>query len=562
MHLPCCALKEATWALYAEEHGVQRAEGDACEACYKLHKRAFQFLSWTSFCKEASDNAEFGKIVSSARKVAEDTDGVPKPSQESVNTHTSHGIQIQRSYLCVTERDMRRIVGAARLPKSVLKGLVSITVPTEDSKSEEVAYLFQDPESPFRKAVVTVDMRSTCSSPELHGEDCLFEGQGKRYSAMAFSKLGNESVAALVAKEKAGHLTIGAWTDFVSDRLSTQSLASAAVASTDESADLVTPVKLSGVAAIDAASSAATQGSGGDSGKKDKPCSMKSTVETPPSSSLTRLFSAQSLGSNPVADTASVAGTAMTAASSVADDEDEVLQGSTPVEYWRAKLPLEVVLRGGQDKRTLVGLKRAQERFAKKKGGDAKSVAQLLSNLVDVIQSCIQIDPEHFENCTNEDLSKILKKVQKDIGNWPADLQNRLLMRRTSNLLDTQDTVQLLETLDPFKKSDFDPLAPTLSNITLESEDKRMASFRKLIFQDTFIPLLLEGDSGAKKVMDLCSLCIHKFETVDVLDLENSAASTLSLSLSIWRAIHALRVPSDPVDAQDGLGMSKKHQTL
>eukprot|EP00971_Amphidinium_carterae_P348921 6490745-Amphidinium_carterae.2 len=224
-------------------------------------------------------------------------------------------------------------------------------------------------------------------------------------------------------------------------------------------------------------------------------------------------------------------------------------RGETALEQWRRKLPLDKVLDGSLDRRTLVGLKRARDRKFRRK--ETSADGQLLANYVDLIGLCTLLDPEHFPGTSDSDIARVVEKLNKEDIIWTNPLQYRLLMRRVSNLLEAKDTPKLIEVLDPFQVQTFCPLAPTLSNISTDTEDKKMKDFRKLLMQDSLSPLLVEGEPSAGKVKELCRICIEKFENIDALDLGNVAASTLTSSMTIWRAIHALLVPTAPLDRQE-----------
>eukprot|EP00971_Amphidinium_carterae_P178722 3545194-Amphidinium_carterae.6 len=67
--------EEVKWALYAEVQGVQQPQSDACEDCFTLHHRAFEFLSWPC-----------GGLP---RKMSKNDDKTGKVAQESVQAETS-----------------------------------------------------------------------------------------------------------------------------------------------------------------------------------------------------------------------------------------------------------------------------------------------------------------------------------------------------------------------------------------------------------------------------------------------------------------------------------------
>eukprot|EP00971_Amphidinium_carterae_P348922 6490745-Amphidinium_carterae.3 len=316
-----CPWQEKTWALFVEEEQGKKPAGDQCELCYTLWQRAFQFVSWECLCKQQKENADFAAIIEKGRSALQHEGQGCLPLPETVSTEQAHAVQVQRSYLCLTERDIRRVVGASRLPKAILKGLPTISIPSEDGKAEELGFLFEDPEAPFRKAILSVELKAHCNKVVMDPKNCLWDGQGKKYTAMAFGQLGNESLGSLVAREQGGHLSVCSWESFLQEKLA----GVAADGNTDgqggaeEAYGLEGAPRLVGVAAATAtaaaAGSSATQMT--DSEKKNKGKTSLSQLQ----SGLNRTASSSNLPAN---DGASVTGTVMTMEGSVFEDDEEV----------------------------------------------------------------------------------------------------------------------------------------------------------------------------------------------------------------------------------------------
>eukprot|EP00971_Amphidinium_carterae_P136955 2714015-Amphidinium_carterae.2 len=494
-----------------------------------------------------------------------------KPKPEEVVLTQKHNLIVERHFLCLTERDMRKETNLARIPKSALKQCNSIVLPTADGKGTETGYLFVNPDMPYRTCRFAVQMESSLAKPLLQAADCCYPDQGTHYQVKGIHDLGEESLGNLVARDQGGHLFTMPWGEFKSSKLQSSLEDEDLVEDDDEEEE---EVLIEGVAA---AASTHTPTEKKTRRGKSGLLAMNST------SSLDRgqnnKASANCSGTGSMAR----AGESM-AATSVCEDETEALPGlqvidphkkdrdtnmevglpedsvgakkglnasAEALDHWRQKIDVYKVLEGTVDKRSINGLKQCIKQKLKK--DSEKTTAFLLQNFYNLIVALQKLDPENFDQVTDTEAQTIIQELLKEKGEkrLPAGLQYRLVMRRAHVLLSERRIEELVHVLNPFIQVEFDPSNPCIAGMSEESSEKKVSTFRRIVFSDLLGKYILEGEKEASKVCHLCSLGLNMFGDIDELYLDNFAASTLSSTRSIWRAVRALLVPSVDIDVLD-----------
>eukprot|EP00971_Amphidinium_carterae_P171886 3407976-Amphidinium_carterae.3 len=211
---------DRSWALYAQSGiGAKIPQGDMCEQCFDLWHKGFRYMEWAALCKLASDDDAFGKVVESARQVML---GKKKPPElgAHVESLTQLGVEVYRSFIAVSEKEMRRESQQTRIKKSSLKGIPSVMVPAEDGGGEmEQLFLFHDPSQPWRKANLKVIDAVVRNQPHM-SETCLWAGQPEKYHTMSTQQLFDQNgVQQVLEKDSSGHLSLLTWETFKEQRL-------------------------------------------------------------------------------------------------------------------------------------------------------------------------------------------------------------------------------------------------------------------------------------------------------------------------------------------------------
>ena len=126
------------------------------EAHAELWKAGHAYMEWDELGQLASESQMFSDGVAKAREMYQKGERL-KVDLQSVSTNTQVGLFLDRSYIVISEREMRRHAELSRIKTSSLAKLPSLEVPHEDCSGEmETVFVFADPSQPFRKAMVRV----------------------------------------------------------------------------------------------------------------------------------------------------------------------------------------------------------------------------------------------------------------------------------------------------------------------------------------------------------------------------------------------------------------------
>eukprot|EP00971_Amphidinium_carterae_P352500 6492624-Amphidinium_carterae.1 len=193
-------VEDVKWALYSKKSqgGVEEAEGTQCENCFSLWKRGFSFMEWPDLVMLGTAEA---------------------PKSEAVELQHNHGVRVEKTFIALTEREMRKATGLPRISKTLLRACNQMQVPTPDAKGKETIYLFPCPEEPWRKCIVSSDLHASQRSPILNLQDTLWQGQSEEYHSMAVAELADESYSSFVARDITGHLMTMTWDEFKTSKL-------------------------------------------------------------------------------------------------------------------------------------------------------------------------------------------------------------------------------------------------------------------------------------------------------------------------------------------------------
>eukprot|EP00971_Amphidinium_carterae_P258544 5131593-Amphidinium_carterae.1 len=474
--------QERSWALYAQSGiGARIPQGDQCAECFDLWHKAFKYMGWPGFCKLNSEDDGFSKIVDEARQVMLGKKQPPQLGAYHVDSLTQLGVEVHRSYIAVSEKEMRRESQQTRIKKSSLKGIPSVVVPAEDGSGEmEQLFLFQDPSQPWRKATLKVTDAVVRNQPHML-ETCLWAGQPGKYHTMATQQLFEQNgVQQVLEKDVAGHTSLPTWDTFLEERL----LGCKDIDEVEPLAgDLAEHVAGD---ALEFSGPAAAVGTAVPSlittpSSKSKVASQKKGDKA--GGPLQRLFSSSSVmeqGDN--ADAASVHGPAGSlAGESVAgrsDMDDENLTGvgglaegcgkvfcqgwkqkhrvckpvlSPPscaagadaLSYWKQKCDLQKLLEGKQDLRTLTGLQRAVSRRLGNE--ETYPIGASLNTLLKLATACKNLSPKFFPATTQEDLHNTLAKLEHETVELPYSLKYNILMRRVNMLVKEKKYTELVQ---------------------------------------------------------------------------------------------------------------------
>eukprot|EP00971_Amphidinium_carterae_P347054 6488871-Amphidinium_carterae.2 len=500
-------------------------------------------MTWEQMMEKVEEKKEFKTVVLSAKHVLLGVSPAP-PKNEGVELQTCQGVVVEKSFICLTEREMKKECNLARIPKSAVRGCNTIQIPTPDGKGKETGYLFVDGAEPYRKCKVTLSLGSTLRKEGLSKENFLWKGQGQEFHVMCLNELGEESYAALAARDMNGHLMSSTWQDFKQTKL----LAGKGEEEDDEEnmCELDEGHSLVGVAAVAAAENPVS------TGKKGK---KKDTFQSPPEkvSVMRRLFSTESMSvaGSAADDGANQAETAGSEGPSRASEGlgDEDLPGpdvnNRPLCICQKRIELKKCMDGSIDRRTTNGLVQAINRCTCE---DTQDVLRTFQRLV---KACLAVSPENFKQLKDSEIKENLDIIEDNGEPLLPAVQHSLILRHINKLLAERRYVELMEVLNPWKTEVFNTKKPCLAGLPPDDGERRIGTFKKTMFTDIFSKLVKAGDTEATTVRDLCVLCIKEFGSTDLLDADTVTASCHTSSMHIWRGLRALVMPCMDVSLQD-----------
>eukprot|EP00971_Amphidinium_carterae_P352629 6492681-Amphidinium_carterae.3 len=189
-----------------------------CAGCYKFWHAGFKHLEFKELV-DLSKSEDFKGTVQKARAVFQNTQRPPEVAS-SVNTSTSLGYQVERHFLGVSEKEMRKAGECQRIKKSVLAKVPSITIPAEDGQGSEQLFLFADSTHPLRRVKLTVMGQTTLQGTVLDEKKVLWPEQPEKYHEMAVQSSAEAiGTSDIFTKDAQGHLHLMPWDDFLSGHL-------------------------------------------------------------------------------------------------------------------------------------------------------------------------------------------------------------------------------------------------------------------------------------------------------------------------------------------------------
>eukprot|EP00971_Amphidinium_carterae_P207349 4113761-Amphidinium_carterae.1 len=173
--------EDKAWAVrkVVEETSAEVPVGDRCEECWKVYETAFRgSVSWEQFVKNIGSDKDARSAFQEAKRYMNDSSARPwEPTcvQSSVKTW----IEMQKHYIAVTAKDLKKELQVKKLPKSLVQGLPMVKTTSMDGSIEE-CYLFLHPQQPFRTCVLK-------TSEEMASTKLLMDSQNHVYAQQAFN---------------------------------------------------------------------------------------------------------------------------------------------------------------------------------------------------------------------------------------------------------------------------------------------------------------------------------------------------------------------------------------
>eukprot|EP00971_Amphidinium_carterae_P224132 4447525-Amphidinium_carterae.1 len=568
---------DTKWALYKTQGSgagaVEVPQENQCEDCYNLWADCFSYLPWPTMCKKHESDRSFVALVKDAKAVRQGRKMAPKKKQEVLSKKLVI-LDIERNFIVANERELKRHCGASRLTKSMVQNIPKLVIPAENHNGEEQVYCFKDPSQPLRRAVVKVQMCSELDGIEMSKEAFVHDAQGVEMAklvgkdwqdASGVSNLLQKEVhlqdfSAFVGKRK----TKGGTEDEDDEDEGGQESGE----EVDES-----EAELTGVASLGKPGATLLVGSAmGPStsdGKLTTPSDRnKSSVRIKRSNTKDSagLVDDQSLLHHPISCFADDAVDDDDLAQNSGEDDDDGIAGhldyltlprqkfcltkGDSIEYWKQKISLQKVLLATQDRRSFTGL----DRKAKKLMRDTRSMSNgvLLKNFHNMAIKADGISMKNLDSVTDVSLRQALEELSAQAVELPSKYKAKLVEREVVKKLDQQKYMEVVAVCSPFGNPSFDVAQPCVAALS-EPTLVKMQNFQRIYFEELLIPRIYAGKDEVQVVRSLCEEGQKKFESADLVNMEEAEAILYEECTCLWRGLLALIEPTLALHCQDGL---------
>eukprot|EP00971_Amphidinium_carterae_P065524 1298427-Amphidinium_carterae.3 len=619
----CLAWKGNTWALYQKStdsggHAlVQTPVDNKCASCYKLWETSFSYMTWEDLSTTYSTSSDMKGVIDKARAVMKGE--IPKPAgaRPSVQTEQTCQVTLEKKYLALNDKDLRKAADLTRLPKVCLKTVPQLEMRTGTGETMETIYLFQhpDPKEQYRVAKVTVNMAASLTEQHMSPESWLWAGQKEKFFLHAMSEQQTQNGAADLLNDKHKLMDLDT---FINTKLKKkQDDGSADMEDNDdEDGEEKKEKKKVGVVSVDELVGPAAGGLMSD----PVACNVVSSQSIGAGLGVQAKTSPQSL--QKLKSSCSLVGSIQDGASAVDsgfgdedEDDDDDDDGSSPgawatrrheqyanflllvlpqkssfyaqglkqrcagldptwagvgnvrtstimrdlAKKWRKKVPLVKVLDESIDGRSVNGLRKASKRLLQKVS--TMAMGTILNTYLEQVSLAQSIVPSVIASVSETQLQKGLQMVKTENIDMPLKCKEALLKRCIDSLLKVNNMRDLLTVINPWAtQGTFDPCMPTLGDVYLKG---KQTNFNKVLFTDCMHPLLLKGEDGKAEVLALADVSLSLFADMDLLDKSPQEAAGHDDCCTLWRALKALGCPSLLDECQDYLGrQDTSHQTV
>lgn len=159
---------------------VKTPMGSACLGCFTTWKEVFRHeFESLEVLVQACSNPQVAARVDQAYKVHKNVE--PKTcNPERVDKTIGCTMTLERSFVVLSESELRIAIGAGRLLKAHTRQLHQVSVPSEANPAvDERVYVFRDPERPYRRAVLSTSLAASSSTELMPASSACFAGQSR-----------------------------------------------------------------------------------------------------------------------------------------------------------------------------------------------------------------------------------------------------------------------------------------------------------------------------------------------------------------------------------------------
>eukprot|EP00971_Amphidinium_carterae_P141716 2807494-Amphidinium_carterae.2 len=227
------------------------------------------------------------------------------------------------------------------------------------------------------------------------------------------------------------------------------------------------------------------------------------------------------------------------------------ISGESFVDAWRRKCPLQALLNGEKDGRSVQGIKSRISELASKE----KIHPDLpgLNNYLVLAKGAWELKEKTITSWKDSELAKILELLDEEGVEYPMDIQTKLVARRSLLLDEKRDYANLLAVSSPFQSATWSSSTPMVGCLTCTFHEK-FQTFVSNIFTKVMQDMIKEGESWTPELIKYCDLIIEFLKTTaDPVDcnLDFEQTSKRNECIQVCSAMKAILSDDVDLDALD-----------
>ena len=148
-----------------------------CQPCRELHRQCLSHISWESLVQLHADQDE--EIVEAMSYIKQGKKDHAFKQQSVCNQHM-YEIEMKRAYRVLTAAELRKELAVPRLTQKMVKGLVSIELPSDQCTKIEQCYVFKSDQQPGREMVIKQRMGQKLKESTLSSAQHKWQQQAER----------------------------------------------------------------------------------------------------------------------------------------------------------------------------------------------------------------------------------------------------------------------------------------------------------------------------------------------------------------------------------------------
>lgn len=208
------------------------------------------------------------------------------------------------------------------------------------------------------------------------------------------------------------------------------------------------------------------------------------------------------------------------------------------VQKWRKRLPIRCCMEKKPRGRTIKALRLHVSKLMQ--DDETKGEGQRLKSYLNIVVCADSLRSKVMHRMLDHELKAAVSLVVESGATLPPDILNALLERRINTAVKSGDTKALLDIVFPFGPDEkLNPLEITIRSLGWGAA-ARAKTFRRVFLGRHLVPLISEGEDKQGLVYDAVTLAKARFEGLDIIELDNEAATMTQEMLVVASLMHNL----------------------